>query len=639
MAVDSDMSVSGTLLTSNLSVTGTLLTSNLSLKNATIDHVTFNSNAAMPSISLLAGSNFHTIGVTYDSNQGLGGCNIVNIGISGTSAVVVDTFGNMGMNTRIPLALFDIVGRASNTSNIMLIRDSTLASIITVDNHCRLGVGTSNPAYKLHVYDCNIANSVPNPIIGIDVSASPLMPCAPIIAAFSNSIPVLQVAGTGNMMLGSNTYDSNYMLNVAGAILTTSLVTSAIGSVSDSSTIDFQTSILSNIQTVSSSNIIIEDGTATTFFADSLSTSNLVLPNVTMTSTTTNFSNANTLFDGQLTIGSSYDDSTLSQAPYDSRRVLIAVSDVTDNTVVALGVVGNNAGQGRNVIRIAANYPAFELYSTASSAFYQKLVQGVDANGYYMSYDTTSSRDLTTQRQIQLSQYGMRICNSLQIPFTTTTVVTTAGTKTSKAGNVGINLPTLANAQPTLPFYPLHVDGAVWIQSANVDSSTTLHRPCFFVNDANCRVGIRTDNPQTDFHVDGTVYVQSIETLSPPITSSDRRLKEDITPIIDALNKVQQLTGYTYMRKTDSKEGDKARIRTRETGLLAQEVQAVLPEAVTKSAITRGLGQNETDYLGVAYGNMAGLFVEAIKEMSRRIDTLQAEVDAFKTQKQQLPSN
>ncbi len=85
---------------------------------------------------------------------------------------------------------------------------------------------------------------------------------------------------------------------------------------------------------------------------------------------------------------------------------------------------------------------------------------------------------------------------------------------------------------------------------------------------------------------------------------SDIRLKTDLTRIADALAKVNQLNGYTYTR-TDTGE--------RQTGVVAQEVQAVLPEAV--------LDNGET--LAVAYGNMVGLMVEAVKELAARVEMLE----------------
>ena len=72
--------------------------------------------------------------------------------------------------------------------------------------------------------------------------------------------------------------------------------------------------------------------------------------------------------------------------------------------------------------------------------------------------------------------------------------------------------------------------------------------------------------------------------------------------IDDALAKVNNISGYTFTNIQSS---------TRETGLIAQEVYNVLPEVVHKNP--------ETNLLGISYGNMAGLLVESIKELDKKI--------------------
>ena len=92
-------------------------------------------------------------------------------------------------------------------------------------------------------------------------------------------------------------------------------------------------------------------------------------------------------------------------------------------------------------------------------------------------------------------------------------------------------------------------------------------------------------------------------------TSSDRRLKENIEPIESALAKVQTLTGCTFDMKLDDGTPE------RRTGLIAQDVQKVLPEAVMED-------DSEDKYLSVVYGSIMGLAVEAIKELSSQVEEL-----------------
>ena len=97
-------------------------------------------------------------------------------------------------------------------------------------------------------------------------------------------------------------------------------------------------------------------------------------------------------------------------------------------------------------------------------------------------------------------------------------------------------------------------------------------------------------------------------TASDDITAfSDRTLKENIISIPNALDKVCAIGGYTFDR-TDI-------VRDRQTGVIAQEVLEVLPEAVH---------QNEDGIYSVAYGNMVGLLVEAIKELKSEVDELRS---------------
>ena len=95
---------------------------------------------------------------------------------------------------------------------------------------------------------------------------------------------------------------------------------------------------------------------------------------------------------------------------------------------------------------------------------------------------------------------------------------------------------------------------------------------------------------------------------------SDERLKTNIITISNALEKVLQLHGYTFDRIDLAAE--------RQTGVIAQEVLKVLPEAVQEDA---------DHYYSVAYGNMVGLLIEAIKEQQKQIEELKLEVAKYGT--------
>jgi hypothetical protein len=96
---------------------------------------------------------------------------------------------------------------------------------------------------------------------------------------------------------------------------------------------------------------------------------------------------------------------------------------------------------------------------------------------------------------------------------------------------------------------------------------------------------------------------------------SDERLKTDLMPIEDSVNKICQLRAVTGRFKTDE-EG------TSRSFLIAQDVQKVFPEAV--SAIN-------PDELGLRYTDMVPLLVAAVKELKAENDALKARIEALET--------
>jgi hypothetical protein len=95
-------------------------------------------------------------------------------------------------------------------------------------------------------------------------------------------------------------------------------------------------------------------------------------------------------------------------------------------------------------------------------------------------------------------------------------------------------------------------------------------------------------------------------------TSSDISLKDNITPIPNALDKVLQIRGVTYNRN-DIEDNPK------HAGVIAQEVEKVLPEVVS---------EGEDGIKSVAYGNMVSLLIEAIKEQQEQIDMLKEKLES-----------
>lgn len=131
--------------------------------------------------------------------------------------------------------------------------------------------------------------------------------------------------------------------------------------------------------------------------------------------------------------------------------------------------------------------------------------------------------------------------------------------------------------------------------------------------------GTYVDSPLSLVRSTGRAYFTKSVDVTGNITAtgevtgySDERLKTDIETIESALDKVNAMRGVTFRMN-----GKKS------VGVVAQEIVKVLPEVVLE-------GDDDEKMLSVAYGNMAGIFIEAIKELKAEIDSLKAEIKLLK---------
>lgn len=127
----------------------------------------------------------------------------------------------------------------------------------------------------------------------------------------------------------------------------------------------------------------------------------------------------------------------------------------------------------------------------------------------------------------------------------------------------------------------------------------------------NC-TGINTSGTSSSY---GLQVVGGIYSDGNIVAYSDRRIKENIVPIDNALEKVNKLAGVYYNKIDDEK-------KTREIGFIAQEVNEVAPELVTYA--------EDIDQYGVKYGNTTALLVEAVKELTQQVKDLKQELEELK---------
>jgi len=96
-------------------------------------------------------------------------------------------------------------------------------------------------------------------------------------------------------------------------------------------------------------------------------------------------------------------------------------------------------------------------------------------------------------------------------------------------------------------------------------------------------------------------------------STSDERLKYNILPITNPISKIEAIGGYTFDWKPEHK--DLHGFEGHDVGVIAQEIESILPEIVT----TR-----DTGYKAVKYEKIVPLLIEAIKDLQKQIDELKS---------------
>jgi hypothetical protein len=307
-------------------------------------------------------------------------------------------------------------------------------------------------------------------------------------------------------------------------------------------------------------------------------------------------------------------------------------------------VIGNeNNGAGGNVrlliekggnVGIGTTSPSGRLHVYQSAATDTYLESGTSGTSGKLYFKTSDNSDLN--KYIMQEAYYMLFNGHANEGFkfrdsNGTTLMTIYGTNNTYAGRVGIGT--------TAPSFPLDVNGPGRFKSnsssrvlyllqdgtnagniiqfqdqtgANVGEivfrnnqfyvySNAIGGFIMYANPATGNVGIKTSSISYALDVSG-----DIRATGDVIAYSDARVKENVKTIEAPLDLVTKLRGVTYTRN-DSED------KSRKVGVIAQEVLPILPEVVQ---------QDDNGNYSVAYGNMVGVLIEAIKEQQKQIDEL-----------------
>ena len=181
--------------------------------------------------------------------------------------------------------------------------------------------------------------------------------------------------------------------------------------------------------------------------------------------------------------------------------------------------------------------------------------------------------------------------------------IESSGGTTTLAGNVNVG----ANLSISGTFSASSLTGGSVTLSGNTVSST---------GSLTINGGGSTTTISEALQVNGNLSVSGSGSFTGDVTAfaSDKRLKTDIEPIENAIDKVLKLNGFTY--KHNETAGNLGLdTNTRYAGVFAQELQEVLPEAVKTAPAS-------DEYLTVQYEKVVPLLIEAIKDLKAEIEEL-----------------
>ena len=240
--------------------------------------------------------------------------------------------------------------------------------------------------------------------------------------------------------------------------------------------------------------------------------------------------------------------------------------DVTGNIVVSGNVDGRNvASDGTKLDGIEANATADQTASEILTA-----IKTVDGSGSGLDADLLDGQEASA--------------------FLTAHPSISAASSSNNSGRTYIQDITLDSNG--------HVTGIATATETVTDTNTTYS--------AGNGLGLSG----TQFYMTGS-YSGSFTATGNVTAYSDKTLKDNIELIDNPIDKIKEIRGVTFTRNDI--------IGTpRHTGVIAQEVEMVLPEVV------------ETDGNGiktVAYGNMVGLLIEAVKHQQKQIEELTAKIE------------
>ena len=617
--------------------------------------------------------------------QQLGAGNMLQIQ-SSNAITIVDTNGNIGINTTAPLAALDVAAGTIVTpmgnvtspsysfrtdtltgifspgvSNIGIVTGGTNRLLIDQNGTCTMmsgSVGFSSDILRLMsgsnlttTFQANgnmiqTGSIIPSSNAAFDLGSSNYRWRDIYISGNSVDIQSTRLTRTnvGDIMVSSSNVLKGVIsstLNLGGSLLISpdpsNIVTFSVLDSNNSVQSSFSPLAINNVNSSISLGTNVQDATMHLTTPSNIPFPTLILENLNNSNIlqVKNKTGSNLLIidnNGNLGIGSTTPKSALDILTSGGVGVSVKQLNPSSNVATFSGTTSSIVVNGQGNLGINTLNPQAPLHVVGQQIF--------DGNSLFTSNVTitnliTSSVNVNTSNQdatVHITTPSNAIVPTLILENLNNSNILQVRNRTgndliviNNAGNIGIG-----STKPQTCIDILTSNIGISIKQTNPSSNiaTLTGTSNNIVVNGQGFLGVNTSNPTAPLHVIGQQLYDGWSTFTSnvtmqanlvvsgntithgnAITDSDLRLKTDIKRIENALEKINKLSGYTFTRINDS---------YRSTGLIAQEVQSVLPEVVDKVGMY---------HLGVAYGNMMGLVVEAIKELTTEIQTIKTHLN------------
>ena len=478
-------------------------------------------------------------------------------------------------------------GNASVTSSTVITGPETYDNL---GNETHL---TDNKLVKakggFHIVDSNISDTGTKVSISSDLD---------VIGAISSST----INGIGNVTLYSSSVDSRIITNA----------NAAAGAFASASAYSASAAVVDNTQTA---NITTAQNSANGAFASAsaYSASAAVVAQTNANAAAGAFASASAYS------SSAYTSISASNAEHTAFSASFAANTITINgTAVKLGGTLTTAQTLAGAISTSAQVDHNSTTNYVANKHIDHTAVSITAGS-----GISGGGDISATRTITLDTGSAHFLGGARGAISVSDTTGASGIDLTYNSGTGVLSGVLANSAITIAGSSTSLGGSIsaatignaigaFSGSAQVDLTATTNYGTY-INQA-----VKTTSSPTfaGLTINGSI------TATGDITAyytSDRRFKDNVQTIPNALDKVKALNGVTWDWAENTNDVTKA---APTTGLIAQEVQAVLPQVVK---------EKEDGFLGLDYSKMIGLLVEAIKEQQYKIDLLSAELEGLKT--------